>query len=89
MSDEELNGCMEAVPCEMWGEGAEGGPALTLAPKCRAFSGWSRGEPVVGEVGKGDLLKRKVSKDVPGAVMAMMTQKMMMIKPRNSLTLAW
>ena len=62
MSGEEVNGGMGAVPwtvCEMWGEGAEGGPALTLAPKCRAFSCWSRGERVVGEVGKGGLLKRK------------------------------
>jgi hypothetical protein len=36
----------------MWGEAAGAEPALTLAPKCKAFSCRSRGEPDVGEVGK-------------------------------------
>ncbi len=50
----------------MWGEATGAEPALTLAPKCKGFSCWSRGEPDVGEVGKDGLLKRRqVSKDVP------------------------
>lgn len=55
MSGEELNGCMGAVhwvPCAMCGEAAGAAPALTLAPKCRAFSCSSGGERDGGEAGK-------------------------------------
>lgn len=69
MSGEELNdgGCMGAehrVPCAMWVEAVAGAaPALTPAPKCRAFSCCCRSGGVRdgGEAGKEDLYMSNMS----------------------------